>query len=202
MSAFDNQMTQHQVRWRRANIESREPGWQNGRQYEWILPHDRWEEGLWPGLRSGSTHSLPDYLRRNQIQKHQGVHNLKSSWTLCANVYFPFGLSDQARALLAGFLRERVHASIRSVDAVELEYAESGDLHPSVLLGEQGGSRGTGQTSPDIAFVVNGGRGLVLTENKFVEHSFYPCSARAGWQPRTARQSRSQPLQRRVGCPE
>ena len=179
MSAFDDQMTQHQVRWRRANIESRELGWQNGRQYEWILPHDRWEEGLWPGLRSGSSYSLTDYLRRNQVQKHQGVHNLKSSWMLCANLYFPFGRSDQARALLAGFLRERVHVSIRSVDAVELEYAESGELHPSMLLGEQGGSRGTGQTSPDIAFVVNGGRGLVLTENKFVEHSFYRCSALA-----------------------
>jgi hypothetical protein len=46
------------------------------------------------------------------------------------------------------------------------------------LLGEVGGSRGAGQTSPDVAFLVNGGRGLVLTESKFTEKSFYSCSAR------------------------
>jgi hypothetical protein len=178
VNTFEDQMTQHQVQWRRDNIASREWGWWKGKQYEWILPHDLWEEGLWPGLRSGSNYPLPTYLRRNQIQKHSGVYNLKSSWMLGANLYFPFGGSEHGRSLLAEFLRVRVHASIRSVDAVELEYAESGDLHPSVLLGEQGGSRGTGQTSPDLAFLVNGGRGLILTENKFIEHSFYRCSAR------------------------
>ena len=58
-----------------------------------------------------------------------------------------------------------------------MEYAECGKLHPSVLLGEGGGSRGAGQTSPDLALLVNEGQGLVLVENKFVEHSFYSCSA-------------------------
>jgi hypothetical protein len=178
MSTFDAQMTQHQVLWRSANIMSKDWGWQNGKQREWILPAELWEEGLWRGIRSGSNHSLPDYLCSNRVQKHMGVHNLKSSWMLCANLYFPFGASDQGRRLLAGFLREQVRPEIRSVDAVELEYAEPGDLHPSLLLGERGGGRGARQTSPDIAFLVNGGRGLVLTESKFVEHSFYRCSAR------------------------
>ena len=47
--------------------------------------------------------------------------------------------------------------------------------------GEPQGKRGANQTSPDIAFIVTlktGGRGLILTENKFTEHSFYPCSGR------------------------
>lgn len=35
------------------------------------------------------------------------------------------------------------------------------------------------QTSPDLAFHVNGGKGLILIENKLTEHSFYRCSARA-----------------------
>lgn len=61
---------------------------------------------------------------------------------------------------------------------MELEYAEEGALHPAQLLGETGGSRGKGQTSPDIAFLVNGESGIVLTESKLTEHSFYPCSAR------------------------
>lgn len=176
--SFQQKMNEWQVAWRKGNVTSNEFGLQNGKRYEWILPSRLWEEGLWPGIRSGSPDSLPEYLDEFQIQKHAGVHNLKSSWVLCANLYFPFRRSTQARDLLAGFLRERVHPDIRSVDAVELEYAEDGDLNPSALLGEAGGKRGAGQTSPDVAFLVNDRSGLVLTENKFVEHSFYRCSAR------------------------
>ena len=54
---------------------------------------------------------------------------------------------------------------------------EVGELSPPQLLGEQGGRRGANQTSPDLGLLVNGGRGLVLVENKFTEHSFYECSA-------------------------
>ncbi len=83
------------------------------------------------------------------------------------------------RSLLANFLRAHVCPEVTTVDAIDLEYEEPlGPLHPSELLGEQGGSRGAGQTSPDLAFTINAGRGLILTENKFVEHSFYSCSAR------------------------
>ena len=35
----------------------------------------------------------------------------------------------------------------------------------------------TRQTSPDLGLLVNGGRGLVLVENKLTEHSFYESSA-------------------------
>ena len=63
-------------------------------------------------------------------------------------------------------------------DSVELEYAEDGDLSPLILLGEEGGSRGSGQTSPDIAVLVNNRTGLLLIENKLTEHSFYACSGR------------------------
>lgn len=180
MNAFDSYMNEYQVTWRKDNITSQEPGWQNQKQRPWILPNELWEEGLWPGIRSDSEHPLPAYLRENKVQKHRGVHNLKSSWILCANLYFPFRASEEGRSLLAGFLQAHVSPEIQSVDAVELEYAEAEDepLHPSSLLGEQGGGRGTGQTSPDVAFLVNGGRGLILMENKFVEHSFYRCSAR------------------------
>jgi len=178
MSTFDQEMTQHQMRWRKSNIENPDCGRQNGKEYEWILPADDWEQGLWPGIRSGSRCPLPDYLRDNNVQKHLGVNNLKSSWVLCANLYFPFGRSDEARSLLAGFLHQHVSREIRSVDRIELEYAECGDLCPEMLLGEIGGRRGAGQTSPDVAFLVNGNTGLVLTESKFVEHSFYRCSAR------------------------
>jgi len=179
LSGFDQQMEEHQKKWRNkpGNVSSSEQGWQNGKQYPWILPPALWEEGLWPRIRSGSARSLPAYLDEYRIQKHVGVNNLKSSWTLCANLYFPFRCSTDGRALLAGFLAEKVHPSIKSVEGVELEYAGRGDLHPSVLLGEAGGKKGAGQTSPDVAFLVNQGNGLILTENKFTEHSFYPCSA-------------------------
>lgn len=169
MRAFDTYMNEYQVAWRREHVESQEQGWQTGKQYPWILPRKLWESSLWPGIRSGSGHSLPAYLRQHGVQKHSGVHNLKNSWVLCANLYFPFRASDAGRDLLARFLQAYVSPAIHTVDAVELEYEESGTLHPSVLLGEEDGGRGTGQTSPDVAFLVNSRRGLVLTENKFVE---------------------------------
>ena len=181
MKDFDAWMTGHQLKWRETHVANKEWGWQNKKQYPWILPASLWEEGLWPGIRSASANSLPEYLRRNSVQKHQGVHNLKSSWMHCANLYFPFGRSVDALALLGGFLRSHVDPNVQTVDAVELEYAEDGELHPSSLLEELGGSRGSGQTSPDLAFLVNRGQGLVLTENKLVEHSFYRCSARRAY---------------------
>ena len=178
MDGFNSDMTTYQVAWRQSHVLSTEWGWHKRKQYPWILPSEHWEEGLWPGIRTSSDNPLTDYLRRNRVQKHSGVHNLKSSWVHCANLYFPFRASEQGRRLLAGFLQQYVSPQIHSVDSLELEYAESGDLHPSVLLGEEGGARGAGQTSPDLGLLVNEGRGLVLIENKLVEHSFYPCSAR------------------------
>lgn len=179
MDDFNAHMTEYQKRWRKSHIATQGWGTWRGKPYEWLVPHKLWEEGLWPGIRSGSACSLPAYVRDNQVRMHSGVHNLKSSWVLCANLYFPFGASEQGRELLAGFLREKVSPDIQSVEALELEYEEdrTGPLHQSVLLGEEGGGRGAAQTSPDLAFLINGGRGLVLTEVKFVEHSFYPCSA-------------------------
>lgn len=176
MSDFDTYVQEQQVKWRLRHIDCQEQGEQNGKKRPWILPKERWEEGLWPKIRSGSKHSLPDYLEKNDIDKHIGVHNLKSSWILCANLYFPFQCDSE---VVAGFLREKVCSLIESVDKIELEYAEEPPLDPITFLGERNsGKRGKNQTSPDVAFIVNGHRGLILTENKFTEHSFYECSGR------------------------
>jgi len=179
---FSTLMQNYQLEWRRHPKHQVRPGngYQNGSPYPWILPRANWEDGLYPGIRSNGMHPLTTYLGKH-IHAHTGCNNLKSSWTHCANLYFIFGQSDEGRALLAGFLREHVSPMIHSVDELYLEYAESEDssLHPSRLLGESGGSRGSGQTSPDLAFHVNGRQGLLLIENKLTEHSFYRCSARA-----------------------
>ncbi len=178
MKNFDQWMTRHQIEWREANVESKEWGRWRGRQYPWILPEGSWEEGLWPGIRTGSDNSLPAYLEATGVQKHEGVHNLKSSWVLCANLYFPLGGSADGRALFASFLKHRVAVEIDSLERIELEYEDRDSrLRPSCLLGEEGGTRGANQTSPDIGLLVNGGQGLVLVENKLTEKSFYECSA-------------------------
>ncbi len=179
MQNFDGWMTEYQTRWRETHIAYKEWGWHNGKSYPWILPRRLWEDGLWHGIRSGTPNSLTEYLSAHDVQKHTGVHNLKSSWIQCANLYFPFGGSPEGRSLFAEFLHANVAAEVHSVDAVDLEYAGEGELHPSVLLGETGGTRGSGQTSPDLGLLVNQGRGLVLVENKLVEKSFYECSARS-----------------------
>lgn len=179
---FDQRLERQQIKWRDAHVSTREPGTHAGHPRPWILPDKpatAWEEGLWPGIRSGTASAVQDYLDENKVQKHTGANNLKSSWVLCANMYFPFRETKTGKALLAGFLRDHVASEIASVDAVELEFAaEEDNLGPAKLLGEAGGSRGSGQTSPDVAFIVNGGRGIVLTESKLAEHSFYECSAR------------------------
>ncbi len=152
---------------------------QNAYSREWILPAEKWEEGLWPGIRCGEENSLCAYITRNRIQKHSGSHNLKSSWILCANLYFPF---KHALGLLTGFLQERVSADIRDVFDLHLEY-EHPTLKPADLLGEPAtGLRGSGQTSPDLALDIitkSGKKGLILVENKYTEHSFYSCSGRS-----------------------
>lgn len=178
MPSLSEFMNGHQIEWRRRNVSSTKMGTWQGNPYPWIVPRNLWEEGLWPGIRTGSDDSLPAYLEKAHVQKHSGVHNLKSSWILCANLYFPFRRSSRDREMLASFLQQCVARQIRSLDAIELEYSEDGELHPSRLLGEAGGDRGAGQTSPDLGLLVNGGRGLVLVENKFTERDFSNCSAR------------------------
>jgi hypothetical protein len=175
MSDFDAELSRQQTEWRVGNIDDTRHGWQNGVQRPWILDKSVWRLGLWAGIRE----TLPAYID-GVIERHQGSHNLKSSWILCANLYFPF--RSKSQDLLAGFLRERVDPSIVSVEDVSLEHEEEKPLDPKSLLGEPAtGKRGANQTSPDVAFTVklaDGRAGLLLTESKLSEHSFYSCSGR------------------------
>jgi hypothetical protein len=148
MDSFDREMEQHQVSWRQKHLLDQRPGTQNRQTRPWILPADLWEEGLWEGIRSSSGHSLQAYLRDNEVLKHGGVHNLKSSWILCANLYFPF---QRDLPMLAAFLQEHLAAEIQAVEAVELEHELPAPLDPQTLLGEsEAGVRGANQTSPDV----------------------------------------------------
>jgi len=180
MRDFDAEMTDRQVRWRRDNVSTQEPGVQNRVTCPWVLPRWAWEEGLWPPLRGDGPGSLGAYLATSRVKRHSACHNLKSSWVSGVNLYFPFGLSAAGRTLLAGFLADAVDGRVRTVDALELEWAGDRELSARTLLGEMGGVRGRGQTTPDIALRVNGGDGLLLVENKLTEPDFGACSARNG----------------------
>ena len=180
MSKFKSVMREHQISWRRNSQISQERGKHNNRYYEHVLPLAKWEENLWPKIAGDSQGSLPTYLKKGEIRKHTGSHNLLSSWIMCANLYFPFR-RDVGRRILLGFLQQYVSADITAVTNVELEHAfDDPALTPAILLGEDEGLRGSGQTSPDVAFEVTTelGAGIVLVESKFTEHFFYPCSGR------------------------
>ena len=183
---FIEEQRKQQIGWRKAHISSSEWGWQNKRQYEYIIPRDLWKEALWDGIRT----ELPSYLTAHDIKPHTGVHNLMSSWIVAANLYFPIRLHSSLKEMMAEFLRKKLFLAVDEVEQVELEYAMDGEAHPATLLGETDGGRGVGQTSPDVAFIcrTNGKTLLVLTECKYTEHSFYSCSARAttGSDKRTA----------------
>jgi len=173
---FDKYLNESQVAWRRAHVADKRLGSQNRLTRDWILPNEVWELGLWSDIRD----ILSDYARSRRVEIHRGAHNLKSSWIHCANLYFPFH-QPHGLDLLGGFFKRYVSAEIETVVGVELEYAEDAPLDPKTLLGEpDNGKRGANQTSPDVAFLVRTkrGKGLILTENKLSEHSFYPCSGR------------------------
>ena len=173
---FKDKQKKHAIVWRKDNISSCDKGWQNGREYEHIIPKEIWEENLWAGIRA----ELNEYLEEKEVQAHTGVHNLLSSWVSCANLYFPVRIDKDFEVLMLSFLQKTVDSGIIEISQTELEFAFEGELSPSEILGEMGGNRGSGQTSPDVAFLVNTekGEGVVLTECKYTEHSFYPCSAR------------------------
>lgn len=92
MTAFRDEMLREQLAWKARRLPFvTGPGCWQGRQYDHILPPGSGEHALWPGIRAGGLRPLPDYLDRHGIQPHKGRDNLLSSWTLCANLYFPFG---------------------------------------------------------------------------------------------------------------
>jgi len=179
---FSGWMNKYQSEWRRDHVACSEWGWFNGRQYEWILPLHLWEQGLWPGIRSDGQYPLTEYILENRIHKHDNCNNLKSGWVHCANLYYAFGQTETGQELLSGFLHAAVSEQVQpfSHPSLELEYAEPDIHHPSVLLGEICGSRGIGQTSPDLGLLVNAAQGLILVESKFTERNFEPCSAKIG----------------------
>ncbi len=167
--------------WRVNNISTKQIGTHNGKKHRYIIPKHFWKETLWSGIRAES--ELPQYLKDKNIQSHTGTHNLVSSWINCANLYFPILSNKALKTLMLEFQKLYVSNQITKLTGVDLEFAfQKGDeLHPATLLGEKDGSRGSGQTSPDVAFWVetkNGNEGIILTECKYTEHSFYSCSAR------------------------
>lgn len=173
---FNKEAGIHQSEWRKKyKLALGENGKQNGVEYDYILPDSKWHLGLWQPARQ----PILDYVSVTGILPNKGKHNLKSSWTQCANLFFPFRIDDHMRALFIHFLSELLELKITSIDAIEFEYAAPGKLHPRYLLGESKGMRGSGQTSPDVAVLFgcsSGECGIYLIENKYTEHSFYDCS--------------------------
>lgn len=178
MRNFNLDQREAQIDWRKNNITNAENGRQNGRDYQHIIPKHIWTESLWSGIRV----ELPKYLKSKKIHPHSGVHNLVSSWVVSANLYFPIYQDGSLRKLMLEFLKQKISSEISEISEITLEFAfpVGNALHPGPLLGEQDGNRGSGQTSPDVAFIVKTktGKGIILTECKFTEHSFYRCSAR------------------------
>ena len=142
MESFDQWMNLRQIEWRRANVASTELGRWSSRQYPWILPEGSWEEGLWPGIGSGPDNSLLVYLENTGVHKHDGVNISRVLGFFAPTRTFRSGGSADDKALFASFLKRHVAPEIYSLEGIELEYAEDGELHPTHLLGEEGGTRG------------------------------------------------------------
>lgn len=178
--SFRQQIIEEQINWARNHLPVLGRGTWDNQEREHILLRDDWEHNLWRGIRSGSEHSLPRYLKDNGISKHRDHNHLNSSWINCANLYFPFRSDATWRQILTGFFESRLH-EINSVESLELEYEPDGVLRQDELLGEIDGGRGVGQTSPDVALQFTTGEGhdgLALFESKYCESNFESCSGR------------------------
>lgn len=178
MTNFNLDQRKAQVAWRKENVRDTEKGLYKGEPQEHIISKEYWMETLWSGIRK----DLPEYLEDNNIKLHAGANNLVNSWALSANVYFPIHQNEALKKLMLDFLKQRVSDQIVEIFDVVFEFAfpENTPFHPSILLGETGGKKGSGITATDVAFLVKTktGKGLILTTSKFTEHSFYTCSAR------------------------
>ncbi|HSW57887.1 MAG TPA: hypothetical protein VLH15_05760 [Dehalococcoidales bacterium] len=179
ITSWSREAETQQLNWRKKKeILIGRNGKQNGVEKDYILPANEWLLGTWDDADFRKL--LSNYLEVDQIQANNWKHNLKSSWTQCANIFFSFRYHPHLKNMLASFLKRELDLEITSIDGVELEYAAPGKLSPRYLLGEQGGKRGSGQTSPDVAvtFTCRDGKcGIYLIENKYTEHHFYACSA-------------------------
>lgn len=174
--AFGQQVEDHQIYWRSRNkwLE-REWGLYRGKHREHILPEAYWMQGIWDPIHT----TLDQYITVHQIQPSSQKNNLKSSWVQCVNVFLPIRCNPDMRRMFVSFLSRQLGIKVTSIEALEFEYAAPGNLEPKRLLGEQGGSRGSGQTSPDVAVLFgceDGKSGIYLIENKYTEHHFYKCS--------------------------
>lgn len=178
MTNFNLDQRKAQIAWRKDNVRDTEKGLYKGVPQEHIISKEYWMETLWSGIRK----DLPKYLDDNDIKLHAGANNLVNSWAVSANVYFPIHKNESLQKLMLEFLKQKVSDEIVEIFDVVLEFAfpEDNPLHPSNMLGETGGKKGSGITSTDVAFLVKTktGKGVILTTCKFTEHSFYTCSAR------------------------
>jgi hypothetical protein len=174
---FNDQMIAKQIEWAREHIPVRRRG-----SHAHKLHKDDWEFNLWPGIRSNSANSLRAYMDANRVKPHS-KENLKSSWILCANLYFPFRKCEESKQILADFMAQRV-PEVQAIEEIELEFEpDEQAISQAALLGESGG-RGHGQTSPDLGLILraqDGERGIGLFESKYCESNFEPCT---GYKPK------------------
>jgi hypothetical protein len=133
---------------------------------EQFMPAGSWEDGLWPGIRSGTANALSDYLHVKGIEP-RATYAPDSSWILRANLYFPFRRDS---ALIAAFLTATVDARIATVESLELDYCDTSICDPVKVLGEP--------LAPDLGFLIRskeGGRGLIVALCRNGETSFGRC---------------------------
>lgn len=181
MNAFRTSILSDQMKWKKKYLPHiTKEGFQNKQSFGHILPKANQEDNFYLSIRSDLFDKARGYLELNHIKPHTGIHNLLSSWALCANLYWPFN-NPEGKKLLAEYLKAQTNLDIETIESLELEYEDiDPNLKPKYLLGEDdNGLRGSGQTSPDLAVIFKnrkGENGILLIESKFTEHSFYVCS--------------------------
>lgn len=181
MKDFESQMKDYQTIWRAKHLPLISgTGHQNRVSKPYILPNKAYQENFFPEIRNALFSKQGGYLVSMKVKPHTGIHNLMSSWVLCANLYWPFR-NPEGFVMLSEFLKRSTGLDIHKITDLDLEFEDNDrEYKPGPLLGEgDGGIRGSGQTSPDLSVrfrTKEDKKGILLIESKFSEHSFYVCS--------------------------
>jgi hypothetical protein len=168
--SFKKEQINLQLVWRgKQNDISKKNGKYKGVEKDWIVLPDEWIKTIWKQLQD----NLSTYIKNQNIQPHDGAHDLLSSWVLCSNLYFGTSINYDFRELFRQFVERKIETRIENIDEIHLEFVPN-ERSKENLLGEPGNIK---QTTPDLAIIFssNNKKRLIIVESKYTEKSFYDC---------------------------
>lgn len=201
LNAFQKELYEHLIRWKRQRLPDAAPGLANGRFYDAILPEDLQSIERTPLLHETARAELLRHRRWNPFRLHKHFGHMASSQAANANLFLPLLAHPAAADVLrhvrpdfASLATDRLH------NGYCIEYWGSDDpvshLAGAAARGPLGDKSAMSGTDSDIAIAYRNPQGelcLWLVEHKLTEAEFTTCGG-ARSKGRTQQYSCERPL--------